>query len=679
MSDRIPRQVLSEHIQERMKGRRLVSAVFLTFRFEPGFFEQQVLPVILDVSASHVEKIRAVQLEDALREVKGDIAVYYDANGLVDGASGSAKLDIRRIPVRHHTGIFHPKNAFLLVEPEDAAEDGSRQRTLIVASLSANLTRAGWWENVESCHVEEIAEGDKSPLKDDLRRFLESLARRVDSGGPHTAVRDVIEFLRDLEQYQTRSAGGTLHPRFFDGTSSFVDFLDNAAGAEIRGAYLEIISPYFDDAEDSAPLYDLLARFEPKAVHIYLPHKATGEVACRRELYESVRELDGVRWGTLGGKWLALGSSSDAAPRFVHAKVYRFFTQSPKREITFVGSVNLTSSAFQKGGNLETGFLIDFVPPLRPDFWLVPEAKKATAFVVEHEGDSVAMSGGSALNLRYSWETGIAEGYWDKPSESPILSLSARDVDIGELPVLPSREWTPLGATLSGGVASLLPETSFFKVSGEGEEPSLILVQEEGMTHKPSLLLQLSAADILRYWSLLTANQRAAFIEEHASTLALGGDGSELVTAINYRQLNDTLFDRFAGVFHAFGCLERAVKDALADGREKEVDSRLFGKKYDSLGHLLDRVAAEKDTGDDVDRYVLVLCAHQLVNLLRTEYSEFCSARPDQTKELRHKVSEMESGLRQRIAASGGDMPAFLAWFDRWFLERAKPVEEPVS
>lgn len=41
----IPRAVLSEHFQERMKGRRLRSAVFLTFQFDPGFFEQEVLPV----------------------------------------------------------------------------------------------------------------------------------------------------------------------------------------------------------------------------------------------------------------------------------------------------------------------------------------------------------------------------------------------------------------------------------------------------------------------------------------------------------------------------------------------------------------------------------------------------------------------------------------------------------
>jgi hypothetical protein len=48
----LPRAVLSVHFQERMSGRRLRSAVFLTYQFDPGFFEQEVLPVFLDVSLS---------------------------------------------------------------------------------------------------------------------------------------------------------------------------------------------------------------------------------------------------------------------------------------------------------------------------------------------------------------------------------------------------------------------------------------------------------------------------------------------------------------------------------------------------------------------------------------------------------------------------------------------------
>src|SRR5262249_17495413 len=156
-----------------LNGRRLRSAVFLTYQFDPGFFEQEVLPVFLDIPLSHAAVIRLVQLEDALRAIPGQVAVYYDANGLVDGGDGSAKLDVRRIPVQHRTGIFHPKNVFLLLEDEEANDEGYHPQTLIIASLSANLTRSGWWENIEVCHAEEIFEGEKTRLKDDVAGLLE--------------------------------------------------------------------------------------------------------------------------------------------------------------------------------------------------------------------------------------------------------------------------------------------------------------------------------------------------------------------------------------------------------------------------------------------------------------------------------------------------------------------------
>jgi len=676
MSDRIPRAVLSEHIQERLQGRRLVSAVFLTFKFEPGFFEQHVLPVILDVPVSHAEKIRAVQLEDALRHVNGDIAVYYDANGLVDGSYGSAKLDIRRIPVRHRTGIFHPKNVLLLVESAEEDEKGSRSRSLIVGSMSANLTRAGWWENVEACHFEEIAEDDASLLKEDLVDFLKSLRRRVDPKGEHAAIRDVLAFLDSVQSRQHRTTAGRLHTRFYGGDQPFVEFLNKAAGDHLRGAYLEIISPYFDDATDCPPLRDLIERFSPKSVQLLLPRKSTGEVTCRPELFEAVRAMDRVQWGALGGKWLAMGSSADAAPRFVHAKVYRFFTQNPKREIVFVGSVNLTTAAHMSR-NLESGFLVDFTPPLRPDFWLSAETKKPVSYEVQHEDEGVAASGGSNLSVRYLWNEDRAEAYWDGSAAAPPLSLSARGVDVGTVRGLPRREWTALDAELAQRIADHLPETSFFQVSGEGDEPGLILVQEEGMSHKPSLLLQLSATDILRYWSLLTANQRAAFIEGHGAALALAGDGADLVTGLKLQAMRDTLFDRFAGTFHAFGCLERAIKEAIGHSREKEVDSRLFGKKYDSLGHLLDRVELQQEGGDDVDRYVLVLCARQLTQWMGKEHADYWASRASEAASLTARLESMARTQRERVASSGDDMPAFLEWFERWFMRRAKPEELP--
>jgi hypothetical protein len=160
----IPHAPLSDALEARISHRRLVSAVFLTFKFEPAFFEQEVLPVLFDVPVSHAAAIRLVQLEETLRTIEGEIAVYYDAKGLIATGSESAKLDVQRIPILHRTGIFHPKNIFLLLESDEPSEDGSRERTLCVACLSANLTRAGWWENVEVCHFEEMREGDKTLL-----------------------------------------------------------------------------------------------------------------------------------------------------------------------------------------------------------------------------------------------------------------------------------------------------------------------------------------------------------------------------------------------------------------------------------------------------------------------------------------------------------------------------------
>ena len=43
----IPRAILSEKFEEHLDGRHLVAAVFVTFRFDPEFFEQQVLPVFV--------------------------------------------------------------------------------------------------------------------------------------------------------------------------------------------------------------------------------------------------------------------------------------------------------------------------------------------------------------------------------------------------------------------------------------------------------------------------------------------------------------------------------------------------------------------------------------------------------------------------------------------------------
>lgn len=674
----IPRSVLSEQFTDRLKGRRLVSALFTTFRFDPGFFEQEVLPVLLDMPLSHATPIRLLQLEDALRDLGGQVAVYYDAGGLVCSDSGSAKLDFRRIPVAHKTGIFHGKNVFALVEEKDPDDDEVPGRSLLVASLSANLTRAGWWENVEAAHIEEIVEGDKTRLRDDLISFLRDLRGRVADGTDQSALEEIRRFLsRSTEPRVKRSTWGQMHTHFFDGTGTVPDFLERTAGNRLQNTYLEVISPYFDDAAESRPIQELIERFQPKEMRVYLPRGPQGEVLCRPEFYESVRATPGVAWSSLPKDLLKMGSGEDTGRRFVHAKVYRFFTASPKMEIVFVGSANLTCAAHGRGGNLESGFLVETEPARRPDFWLTAEDRKATRFAEKVEGEETASVKSCPLILRYTWSTGVAETWWNESGRSPVLKLEVAGVTLGLIGPLDPGQWIRLDGPIADELAGHLPRTSFVTVSWAGRDPVTLLVQEEGMSHKPALLTSLSVSDILKYWALLTVEQRTAFLESRAHDLGLTGAGAELLATYRPDLLEQTLFDRFAGIFHSFVCLEKFVNEALESRHASAAECRIFGRKYDSLGTLLDRVTDPKSTFDDIERFVIVLCAQQLLDRLRKEHGDFWSENERHAGPLRQQVQQLRHDHREGLKNSGpADMPRFLEWFESWFLARAAQIED---
>lgn len=673
----IPHSVLSEHLEQALRGRKLIAAVFVTFRFDPEFFEQDVLPVFLDVPLSHAAAIKLVQLEAALPSVTHGVAVYYDYCGIVPEA-GPGRLPVKRIAVRYRSGLFHPKNVFALVEEQDPDEDGHRAQAVIIASLSANLTRAGWWENVEVCHSEEVGEGDSTRLASDVVSFLESLERRVGDKAPdgHEALRAIRTFLKSTFWMEHRTSEGVLHTHFFDGRTSVIHFLQDVAGGALRGMHLEVIAPYLDASGDLAPLRDLIDAFEPREVRVFLPTKESGEALCSKETFEWVRRQPGVLWGRLPKDLLRGGKSSDARQRFVHAKVYRFFTPQPKREILFIGSVNLTTQAHQHGGNLETGFLVEITPPSRPDWWLLDDNRRPLVFEPKSEDEGSTTAGGSRLSVRFHWNTITADAYWDDGAVSPRLTLSAHDVELCSVASLPPRSWQPLAADACSELHRVLRSTSLLTVAEGDKEPGLLLVQEEGMWARPSLLLDLSAAEILRYWSLLTVAQQAAFLEARAPELAALDEGAALVTRRAHLAHEDSFFDRFAGIFLAFGAVECTVRESLREGRRQEATYRLFGQKHDSLGTLLARIL--KDTADEksdlVEHYVMALCARQLSDELRKENPELFAEHPAEARRLREQLDAASSIRERLIAREPAKMTEFLDWFDHWFLRRAAPL-----
>lgn len=673
MSD-LPRSVLSEHFEERMQGWRLKAAVFLTYQFDPGFFEQEILPVFLDVPLSHANAVRLVQIEDALRRTRAPVAVYYDPGGLVLKGDGTAKLATQRIPVaQDHGYVFHPKNVFMLVEEKDANAKGDRQTALLVGGLSANLTRSGWWENVEVCHVLELRKGDKSRCRDDLATLLRSTRQKSRGVEQHAALELVLAFLsRDVEQRNRRSTGEKLHTHFYSSQGAFVDFLDDAAGDFLRNANLEVISPFFDKGESAEPLRALLTRFTPRETRVYLPRGAGGEAQCSAAFHETVAALPSVSWASLPADLLKRGAGEKTIRRYVHAKIYRFFHPAKKKEYLFVGSVNLTSAAHNRS-NVESGFLVEVETLRRPGFWMTSEDRAPTAFAAGTIEEEIGATRGTPLRVRYHWDRKVAEAYWDAKGASPNLRCESRGVFVGDIPTLASRTWVVLAVDFGERLRAVLPQCSVLTVADGMGEPAHLLVQEEGMSHKPSILLSLSAADILKFWALLSPDQRSSFLEAKLIESAGHLDDNGLVIARRLGVDADSLFSRFAGVFHSFAAMERTVRTALTSGHEKEATYLLFGEKYDSLGVLLARVIEEG--GDPVDRYVTGLCAKQLCREVERDHRDFWAAHAADAKRIDAQTRQL-GALRNQIGAAGAeDLQPFFDWFEGWFLKRARPVE----
>ena len=456
---RFPQAVLSQQFGEALGGRRVRSAVFTTFNFDPGFFELQVLPLLFSQSFSQVDKVRLLQLEDALRNVD-HLAVYYDRRALSQDAE-PARLDYRRIDVRRATGVFHPKLALLLVdEPRERGDDaGDPYQSLLVACLSANLSRAGWWENFECAHIEEVRERDRSSNRVPYRRDLLAVLRRIRAcaaeGDDHRALDAVHAFLRHQApsgQYVNASSGGRWYTRLFggDGKLDLADWL-----AELRLGHrdwnLEVISPYFD-VNGAEPLEKLTEAIKPLKTRVFLPRDADGSALGTADAYEAVSAPRRRGMGRVAPRdhpafRRSFRRPARAAPRAREG----ISALAPGRgaDVVLVGSVNCTSPAHRHGGagNLEAAFLVDISDQNLPRRWWLKSLEHDTerfaeAAPTESDGLDDPPFGVSIL---YHWGEGRLavrlEGKMALPLEvTDISGRSLFTIDRGE-----TEEWTCCG------------------------------------------------------------------------------------------------------------------------------------------------------------------------------------------------------------------------------------------
>ena len=677
----IPMQVLSRQLGDAIAGRRVRAGVFTTYTFDPAFFELQVLPLLFpDSSFSQPVKVRRAQLDDALRTVE-HLAVYYDRQALAQDGE-PAQLDYRKIDVGRRTGCFHPKVVLLLVDDhhdEDEPVEPIRQ-SLIVGLLSANLTRAGWWENLECAHLDEIKDGeaDDEPcaFRHDLLALILLIRKSAHEDDDQRALDRIHEFLRTrthTDRVTRRKSRWTYHTRIFCGQQQ-QDLADWLRERRLRdeSLNLEVISPFFD-SDGAGPLPELQDAVRPRETRIFLPTEPDGAADVSKTTYEEIAEV--ATWAHLPSDVTGRAKSGEAQgvqPRRVHAKVYRLWRKGGP-DLLVVGSPNLSSAGHSRAtaGNLEAAFLVDVTDAGYPQrWWLEPVDQAAERFTepasAEEDGLEAA---GLNLSLQYDWgknelayrllnddDKGIERFEVNQPGGPHLFSVDRPQ----------SGRWITCVGDAATQVRDLLASTSFLQITHKGRSWR-ILVREEGMAYRPSLWTELTPEEILEYWSLLTAAQRDAFIERLIQDSLEG-----LPTAIRDPQrAKDTLFDRYAGVYHAFGCLSRHVETAFEERREAEAEARLLGAKYDSLPSLLEKTLA-RDDADPIVRYVTLLCAKQLRDGLFGRYRPFFKTRKKGLAALDGLLARLPDLKDALPLPDDDDREAFLDWYELAFLRPAR-------
>ena len=277
------------------------------------------------------------------------------------------------------------------------------------------------------------------------------------------------------------------------------------------------------------------------------------------------------------------------------------------------------------------------------------------------------------LVLRYDWSTSTLSALWSGRVPNPGLGVRAHGVELFGVTAasLPRGEWRDLDAIDAAALEERLRASSFLTAVDADGRAGVLLVLELGMAHRPSLLLNLTPAEIVQYWALLTPEQRAGYIGDRGEALEEVEGGEALVAGARHEERPESMFDRFAGMFHGFASLERKVMASLDEGRTSEAEFLVVGKKPDSLPRLVDRIAERTSEATRVDDYLLLLCAEQLVRRIKQEHPAFWRETPG-TSALEAALA-LRGTLRSALAVDDDEMARFLDWHEQQFLRPAEP------
>ncbi|WP_321813111.1 MULTISPECIES: phospholipase D-like domain-containing protein [unclassified Paraburkholderia] len=563
---------------EALPGYRVTHAVFTTYAFEPEFFETSILPLLLpdgDGNLSLHSAVRRLQIEAILRETPVAIDVYFDAHVVMPGCP----LLPYGMKAMRGPGEFHGKVILLRLEDEEG------NVRCILGAGSANLTQAGWWENIEAWHFAQAFDPLRPPgsILPGVKALLAFLVKSGQAGG---ATRTLDRLFKPAEARRVRR-GEPEFGVFLPGVHSFLEWLGDRVTPSSANARLEVISPYFADTDHAALTNALLDATHSQALDLWLPidpWQAGGAAALIEECcFKALSEVDALRWSQMSEKGLVQSRKPDQTPRFLHAKVIR-----QAGNFCFMGSVNFSNKAFRV--NYEAGFLfrdegVSWLEPMdaHPSRFLKP------AELARHQGMDDTLP---ELLASFDWQTRmLLVDFVHRKEAEKFESQSVRLVDAQGAEC---RRRVTLKARIEvkadESLYQDLKTNPWIRLAFPDGRLALVWVQQDGLEYRPPPEnLRPDVWRILDMWRGLAGGRKGSG----------PGDFEELEIFLKQR-FTDTeappegapeqdMFEEMAVAHGSFYLLRRSLQEAAERGNAQRCEYYFCAPRPDTLASLVDR------------------------------------------------------------------------------------------
>jgi len=674
---------ITQNLLDIIKGRQVIAALFTTYTFEPDFFELEIIPRLLKENTPYSmnENVKRFMVRDKLRESGIPVDVYYDLPIFRQSGETSPQMEYHCTGVNLGNRAFHGKVNMILIYDESSKED-----VLLVAAGSNNLTQAGWWDNIECQHWEEIRSGqvhDKfiEQLKNDIVLLSSYHDNQIATND--SATNKIHSFLSSCK------GSGSLEKVFYFGLSyigeegTFPKFLiqDGIPLNQGDSWTLEIISPFFVDDNES-DIHQSFSEIDIKEIKILLPIDSDNQALCQKDYFHHINDSDGISWAGWENSLLSsLGGQSNAVPfRRLHAKVYHFY--NGKDSWVFVGSVNFTHMAMYK--NVEAGFLVNqSTSPMLESI----EKNEDIEFAELDEGvpgDSHKSEGEAPIpeiHLSFDWLEKKLLGYVKGSIDEVMIEILGAE---GEAVTIPpwtlTDELKEYGAS-SEGVEGVLKNGSLVMVHSPNDlfQDHRVLLQQYHWSHKPQFDgLNLSAEQILAIYAGMSLERRQTMlVDVKVRALILSKRAGEL-TASTDDQIIEQFFCEYAEIFNAFKTLKEKLLQELKDEKFEQLDYYLTGTGIDSLPSLIKGVLdrCNEQPTSSVTAYLLLLSAIEIYQDERFKNRKGVAEQKKAFEKVRHEI-KTKNILRLE---EGTNRDKFFTWFETQFFRVYKPSEqvEPV-